>query len=246
MGNGAAGDAQDSRRCCSGIASGVVVGAMVYPSLLTAIYFVLLGGQASGVQQIVFGAGKIFQFAFPAVWMFLWLRERPTLTKPNLAGLLWGGGFGAITLSAMVALYHLAFKPWGVFARAAEIVPAKIAGFGITTVGQYLLLAVFYCLCHSLLEEYYWRWFVYRRLRERAAALPAAAISGMAFAAHHVILLATFFGWSSPWAYLFSLCVAVGGFVWALIYEQSKSLYGPWLSHLLIDAGIFIVGYDLL
>ena len=73
----------------------------------------------------------------------------------------------------------------------------------------------------------------------------AVVLSSLAFTAHHVILLAVFFGgWSWPTIF-FSLCVAVGGAAWAWIYHRSGSLLGPWLSHLLIDAGIFIVGFDL-
>ena len=30
-----------------------------------------------------------------------------------------------------------------------------------------------------------------------------------------------------------------------VIYERSETLYAPWLSHLLVDAGIFIFGFDL-
>jgi hypothetical protein len=29
------------------------------------------------------------------------------------------------------------------------------------------------------------------------------------------------------------------------LYRRSGSLYGPWLSHLLVDAAIFWIGYDL-
>lgn len=224
----------------------LVVAAMVYPSLLTAIYFVVLGGKASSVQQFVFGVGKLIQFGFPVAWVFFALTEKPRWSRPNAVGLMWGGGFGVIVLAAMVLLYHFAFKPLGVFDTAGEAIRGKVAGFGIQTVGQYAVLAVFYCFCHSLLEEYYWRWFVFRRLANYTAMIPAAAISGLAFGSHHVIVLATFFGWSSPWPYLFSLGVAIGGTVWAVIYAKSGSLFGPWLSHGLIDAGIFIVGYDVL
>jgi uncharacterized protein len=49
----------------------------------------------------------------------------------------------------------------------------------------------------------------------------------------------------SPWTWLFSLSVAVGGAFWAWLYQRTGSLYGPWLSHLLVDAAIFLVGYDL-
>ena len=40
--------------------------------------------------------------------------------------------------------------------------------------------------------------------------------------------------------------VAVGGGVWCWIYQRSHSLLGPWLSHALIDAAIFVVGYRLI
>jgi uncharacterized protein len=40
--------------------------------------------------------------------------------------------------------------------------------------------------------------------------------------------------------------VAVGGAFWAWLYERTGSIFGPWLSHLLIDAGIFWIGYDLI
>ena len=73
----------------------------------------------------------------------------------------------------------------------------------------------------------------------------AICISSLGFMAHHVILLATFFSWSSPWTYLFSFSVVVGGAGWAWLYERDGSLYGPWISHLFVDAAIFLIGYDI-
>ena len=151
---------------------------------------------------------------------------------------------------------------------------------------KYIALGAFYAVCHSFLEEYYWRWFVFRRLhllwsprspREREGEAPAEPVAGtvsagaspshrrfllaaqdattpvasavvvssLAFMTHHVILLATYFGWGSPWTYFFSACVAVGGALWAWLYERTGSLYGPWLSHVVVDAAIFVVGYDM-
>ena len=79
----------------------------------------------------------------------------------------------------------------------------------------------------------------------QTCALPIFIVSSLGFMAHHVLVLATFFGNASPTTYLFSLGVAVGGVIWSLLYERSKSLLGPWISHALVDAGIFLVGYDL-
>jgi membrane protease YdiL (CAAX protease family) len=71
------------------------------------------------------------------------------------------------------------------------------------------------------------------------------AVSSVGFTAHHVILLAVFFGWDSMATWLFSFGICAGGAVWALIYERSKSIYSPWLSHLIVDTAIFAIGYDL-
>jgi membrane protease YdiL (CAAX protease family) len=99
---------------------------------------------------------------------------------------------------------------------------------------------------HSLFEEYYWRWFVFRQLRRLAPLWPAVVISALGFMAHHVIVLHEILK-SAPWlAWLLSLAVAAGGGFWAWLYERSGSIFGPWLSHLLIDAGIFWIGYDLI
>ena len=39
--------------------------------------------------------------------------------------------------------------------------------------------------------------------------------------------------------------MAVGGAAWAWLYERTKSIYASWVSHLLVDAAIFVVGWDL-
>jgi membrane protease YdiL (CAAX protease family) len=132
------------------------------------------------------------------------------------------------------------------FEGPALAVQAKVASFGVRSPGMFVLLGVFYSAVHSLLEEYYWRWFVFGRLRLLAAKAPAILVSSVGFAAHHVLVLALYFGWASPLTWLFALCVAVGGAMWAALYDASDSLAAPWLSHALVDAAIFAIGYQLI
>ena len=64
---------------------------------------------------------------------------------------------------------------------------------------------------------------------------------------HHVILLSHYlpeYFWSA--VVPLSLGVAIGGMVWAWLYQRSQSICAIWASHMLIDAAILIVGYDLL
>jgi membrane protease YdiL (CAAX protease family) len=146
----------------------------------------------------------------------------------------------------MAVLYVAVLRPRGLFAGPAEEVRAKLAGFGINTLVGYLLFALFVSAIHSLAEEYYWRWFVFRQLSRGCWLTIAIAASSLAFAAHHVLVLQAYFTWTSPLTWLFSAGVAIGGAVWAWLYHKSGSIYAPWLSHALVDAAIFVVGYDLL
>ena len=101
-----------------------------------------------------------------------------------------------------------------------------------------------YALIHSFLEEYYWRWFVFDKLRDQLPSTGwAIFFSSIGFMAHHVIVVSFYFGATSFVTYLFCAGVAVGGAVWALLYHHYRSLIGPWVSHAFVDAAIFVIGY---
>ncbi|MCL4202516.1 MAG: CPBP family intramembrane metalloprotease [Pirellulaceae bacterium] len=219
--------------------------AMVLPLLITLLYFVLLASADTSWQRVAAIMGKGVQFALPIVWVGLICREMRVPHFSTSRGLAGGFGFGLLVLVLMVVTYQHVLLPRGIFLAATGEIRAKVTGLGVDSLAAYVALGVFYSLIHSLLEEYYWRWFVYGRLRRHVSVTAAITVSSLAFAAHHVILLATYFGWLSIWTWLFSLSVAVGGAFWAWLYQRSGSLVGPWLSHLLVDAAIFLIGYDL-
>jgi membrane protease YdiL (CAAX protease family) len=151
-------------------------------------------------------------------------------------------------------IYSLWLKPAGIFVEPLQEMLAKLHGFGIDTRMGFAGLAIGYSVIHSWLEEYYWRWYVFHQLQQLECAmarcppvpLRALLISSVAFATHHVIVLAGYFGWASPWTYIFSAAVAVGGLIFGWLYIRSQSLYAPWLAHAFADAVIFLIGYDLL
>ncbi len=222
-----------------------IVFALVFPSLVTLIYFVVLAEQPAWLQQGAYLTGKTIQFVFPALWVFWVLRQKPMWPAVQGRGLMAGSAFGLLVMALMLGLYFGFFKPAGLLDQANHAIREKVLGLELDTVWKYAAVGFFYALCHSLMEEYYWRWFVFGRLRLLQGPVAAICISSLGFMAHHVILLATFFSWSSPWTYLFSFSVAVGGAVWAWLYERDGSLYGPWISHLFVDAAIFLIGYDI-
>jgi membrane protease YdiL (CAAX protease family) len=159
--------------------------------------------------------------------------------------LLIGAAFSAVIVAAGWIVFNSVLRETSAFTVAATKIHDKIAQFGIDAAWKYAILGVFYSLIHSLLEEYYWRSFAFQQLRKLIPLWPAVLISAMAFAGHHIIVLSEFFR-EVPWlAWLFASAVTVGGVFWAWLYERTGSLYNTWLSHLLIDAGIFWIGYEL-
>lgn len=220
--------------------------ALVYPTLLTIVYFILLARHPESVQQTAYGVGKAIQFLFPVVWVFWIQRARPSWQPPRSRDLTSGAVFGLMLLIPALILYFFWLKPAGMFDGPAIAVRDKVAGMGMSGGPRFIAMAVFYCAAHSLMEEYYWRWFVFGQLRRLTSFRAATIVSALGFMSHHVFILAEFFGWTSPLTWLFSLAVAVGGVIWAWMYEKYGSLYAPWLSHALVDTAIFIVGYDLL
>lgn len=224
-----------------------IVVAMALPSAITWVYFFRAETAPAGIQLAVFGAVKVLQFALPVVWVFAVQRRGGGLPPgpDRLRGLTPAIAFGVLVAAAMFALYYGLLRSSPLLAEASTEIGAKISRLRIDRLWKYAALGVFYSLGHSLLEEYYWRWFVFGQLRRGVALWLAMAVSSLGFMAHHVLVLGKFFGFENPATWLFSACVAIGGTVWAWLYERSGSLVGPWLSHLLIDAAIFAIGYDL-
>ena len=119
---------------------------------------------------------------------------------------------GSVIVAAMLGFYAWWLEPSGLFDPAKVAIVGKLESLGIDSPGSFLAAALFYCVCHSFLEEYYFRWFVYGRLQPLAGTTAAIVASSLAFMAHHVVVLGTYCGYGSPLTWFLSGCVAVGGF----------------------------------
>lgn len=227
----------------------IIAIALILPTFITWIYFILLAGTPSATQKIAFAICKVSQFALPVVWVCFLQRERPQVIRPSAWSLITGTLFGLAVAGAMFALYFAVLLPSGLLTTPIAAVKAKIISFGVSSPAAFLLLALFYSAIHSLLEEYYWRWFVFGQLTRFTRLSTAIALSSIGFAAHHVLVLAHYFSYSGTTGvltWLFTLAIIIGGAFWAWLYRVSNSLAAPWLSHAIVDAAIFAIGYHIL
>ena len=154
--------------------------------------------------------------------------------------------FGILILVAALGLYFGLLKGTAPYMHLKSKVLGKVEGFGLASAGAYAAFAIFYSVIHSGMEEYYWRWFVYKRLAKSVPDCLAICFSSIGFMAHHVVIMVVFFGLTSPLAYLFSIGVAVGRAFWACLYGRSGNFMAVWLSHAIVDTALFIIGYDLI
>ncbi len=219
-----------------------VVPAMCLPFIASLFYFVLFSEYA--FSRAIYGATKVFTLVWPVVAFLLIyktglpklrLRDRIHLNAIPL-GLL--SGLGIVGL-----MFLLMQTPLGQIVReGGDNIGKKTRELGV--LDHFWIFAFFISILHSLLEEYYWRWFVYGRLRGLLPRWPAHLRAGATFAAHHIVITTQFFPFG--WGLFFGCMVGVGGVIFSLLYERQRSLVGAWFAHMCVDFGIMAIGYNVI
>lgn len=220
----------------------VLVPAMTLPLIASLFYFVIFSGDTLG--QIIYTGTKVFTVIMPVIAV-LWIFKEPHLfkrkesLKQHAKSLPLGIISGLAILGIMAALIKTPI--WPEVLAGGPAIREKIVNLGI--LNHYLLFAIFVSFIHSLIEEYYWRWFVYGQLRQLVRPWMAHALAAISFAAHHIVVTTQFF--SPTLGIIFGLLVGVGGLIWSLHYQRQGSLLSPWVSHMISDIGLLSFGYYL-
>ena len=182
--------------------------------------------------------------AWPLLASLLILRHKPRPRigplGPHLRAIPLGLAVG-LPVAGLMALWMMTPLA-GVVEAGAVGVRAKVISLGFLE--AFVPFAIYVTFVHSLLEEYYWRWFIYGNLRDLMSRPAAHALAAFGFTWHHVVITAQFF--PLPWALFFSACVGIGGWWWSLLYERQRTLAGAWASHAVIDAALMVLGWHLL
>ena len=190
--------------------------------------------------QVIFGISKVWLIAFPLVWM-LWIdRERISWSPARQGGFALASALGVAIAAIIFAAYFVVPTEWIDAERVREV--SNRTGLGTPVI--YILLATGWCLVNSLIEEYVWRWFVFRKCEVVLPALNgwiAVVLSAYFFTLHHVVAVKAQFGW--PITILASTGVFIGGVVWSWLYRRYRSIWPCYVSHLIVDVPIFVIGW---
>lgn len=216
--------------------------AALLPVLASLLYFILLSGTSYG--RILYGVTKLFILLWPLLALRhilpQALEDQTWAWRKHVKALPLGFAAGLV----VAALLWLAMlTPLGaVVAQSAGSMREKAAAMGILE--HYWSFALFLALGNSLVEEYYWRWFFYGRLRSVMRVFPALLLASSAFALHHVVVMSQLV--PGPWGYVLGACVGLGGALWCLLYEAQGSVAGAWACHLLTDLAVLAIGWRII
>ncbi|MEM0914049.1 MAG: CPBP family intramembrane glutamic endopeptidase [Planctomycetota bacterium] len=193
---------------------------------------------------------KAWIYLLPAIWLLAVDRQRLSWSPPRQGGFVVGAVSGLVISGIIIAAYWLVGRHLIDASAARE----TVAELGLTSLPVYLGLAAFITVFNALMEEYMWRWFVYTRferlLRGSAAQLSrvgvgsAIVLAALAFGVHHFIAVVIPYGLVI--ALLATLGVCIGGVWWSWMYARYRSVWPAYLSHAIVDIGVFVVGYWIL
>ena len=221
-----------------------VIPTMVLPFFASLVYFVWLAGSITAT--IVYSLTKVFTVVWPILAAILLegyaFKPRPVRWKRHWAALPLGAATGLLVGGAIIVAYRL--TPVGDYARAsADDVAGRVMKIGITGPGRYVMVSVLLAGLHSLVEEFFWRWYVFGRLHRTVPHSLAYLLANLGFAGHHYVVLSCYF--SAIGTFAFGTSVGLGGVLWCWLYRRQRTLAGCWFSHALVDAVIFCIGYRL-
>ncbi|MDJ0706812.1 MAG: type II CAAX endopeptidase family protein [Leptolyngbyaceae cyanobacterium MO_188.B28] len=195
-----------------------------------------------GIGQTVFTAIKIWLIAFPIIWT--WRVERGQIIPFSWfrrQGIQAGVLLGLLMFGVIVGAYWLLGQSW----IEAEATRAKAQEVGITGPWIFLAGAAYWTFINALIEEYIWRGFVYRHCESLISGIGAVSLSALFFTIHHTIALTGYF---QDWRVIIlgSLGVFSAGAIWSGCCLKYRSLWPSYLSHMLADGAIALVGWHML
>lgn len=199
--------------------------------------------------KVGFGVAKVLLMLAPLAWLVWVEKTRPRIPPVrNIVagpGMGWAHLTGVIIFVSIAAAYYLVGESW----IDTTLMREKIAQMNLDNIWLYVAGALYWCTVNSLLEEYFWRWFVYSRLRDvlpaNAAGIAGAIVAvALLFTAHHVVAMKVYFDWNVT--LLGALGCFIGSATWSVLYVKFKNIYACYVSHVYADLIIFYIGWRLI
>ncbi|MFS8541231.1 MAG: CPBP family intramembrane metalloprotease [Tissierellales bacterium] len=105
---------------------------------------------------------------------------------------------------------------------------------------NFIYVALYISFINSLLEEFFFRGFIFLNLNGTIPRWKAYAISALGFSVYHIAILSN---WFNPFIFILALTgLFIGGIIFNWLNEKTKNIYNSWLVHMFANFAINTVG----
>ena len=102
-----------------------------------------------------------------------------------------------------------------------------------------VLFLFFMIVANSILEEVYWRGYIFSRLKGMTTTRNIILFTSLFYCSYH--LITTLYIFPVVYSLLLTLVVFIAGLIWGYLRDRYDSLAAPVISHLLADLSIMLV-----
>jgi len=156
--------------------------------------------------------------------------------KEDVAATWLWSSIGCALAAGIIVAFYFGFRGM----LEPEVLRAEVGTLFPLTVMNYLAVGLVITFVNPLMEEYFWRGFLYRKWAECGGGL---WIGGL-FALHHLVIFGTWFPVHLLWV-LGIAFVGVGLFL-TWLYKATGNIWAALLTHVVADLVIVILGWVLL
>jgi len=105
---------------------------------------------------------------------------------------------------------------------------------------NFIFVAIYISFVNSLLEEFFFRGFLFLNLNRLINRKYTYIISSLSFAIYHVAIMSNWF--NNGLFVIAMIGLFVGGLIFNYLNEKSSNIYGSWLVHMMANFAINTVG----
>lgn len=213
----------------------VIAAALVCCGVMAVVDGIIQPGYA------VKSAIKIGVFALIPVGLTMLCKLTPLkeILKFRKKGVFLALGLGVVIYGIILGGYFI-LRPYFDFSKIAGNLTQNA---GVTK-DNFLYVSLYISFVNSLLEEFFFRGFLFTNLKRNSGTAVAYSLSAVVFGLYHVAMMIGWFGfWLNA---LVMVGLFAGGVIFNWLNEKLGCIYASWLTHMFANFAINTIGFILL
>lgn len=150
-----------------------------------------------------------------------------------------------IALALCIPLYFLILGAYFIFKNVFDFtaITGALTGDAGITKDNFIFVACYISFVNSLLEEFFFRGFLFLNLKKYWNIWAAYIFSATVFAAYHIAIMS---GWFSVLLFVLAMFgLFAGGIIFNFLNSKSNNIYTSWLVHMFANFAINTIGFIL-